>query len=289
MSEDIPNSWTKVNPTMNGKSDNPSTNSSQAGFLVQYTAKPQTDAEGSDHEGVHRRWPEESMKMLEDLRTGSFSQPSRLKTESYPPTPSLRSIPSSAKIRPARSFHRATEPLGQDARRTNICTNTSLSKRRSQQELIGPIRDEAEEWQLQKTVVSKPVKTENGSESIIERPRLNKPLQLARKEVHRALKINRSATTEGVIIPVQDSQEDFLPIFIWSTEAADSHTLLQFSLGRLGSSSKKGFANPPDEDFRRSPPLPHRSEELIPQTILRDLHAKLKRLSRGSHLECENA
>lgn len=101
------------------------------------------------------------------------------------------------------------------------------------------------------------------------KPRLEKLLRLARKEVSRALNIKRpSVAVESVILPFQVPEADHLPIFLWP----------------IGETEPNSFAYPSHNVATAGNP-----EELILHKILKEAHAKLGNMSGGLPKQRENA
>ncbi|KAL8783570.1 MAG: hypothetical protein Q9195_009352 [Heterodermia aff. obscurata] len=113
-----------------------------------------------------------------------------------------------------------------------------------------------------------PVEAESRTQYPREKPRVEKLLRLARKEVFRALNIKKSSVVvENLILPFEVPEADHLPIFLWS----------------IGQVESKAFAYASRNMAAASNP-----EELILHTILKEAHAKLGNMSGGlpGQLEC---
>ena len=101
-----------------------------------------------------------------------------------------------------------------------------------------------------------------------EKPRLKKLLKLARKEVSRALSIQKSPVVENFILPFEVPKADHLPIFLWSIRTTKPSAVDYL---------------PQDVAAPRNP------EELILHTILKEAHAKLGNMAGGLPGQREHA
>ena len=136
--------------------------------------------------------------------------------------------------------------------------------------------------------VSLLVEANTRAEQLQEKPRIRKLLKLARKEVHRALKVGKPMFTEHVTIPVEDLKGGHLPIFLWSIENKSNIRPLQSVMSAL-TTGGKGVYDSDGYVERSQPRAPYNSGELILHTIVSEDHVKLGVLNSGTCAEREAA